>query len=106
MALTDLKCKNTQPDVKPYKLSDGQGLFLHVMPKGGKYWRLKYRFLGKEKGMALGVYPEVTLAGAREKQNQARKLLAQGINPAAAKQEHKRAHAITMGTTFKLVARE
>ena len=62
MALTDLKCKNTKPTDKPQKLSDSGGLYLHVMPNGSKYWRMKYRIHGKEKLLALGVYPETSMA--------------------------------------------
>jgi hypothetical protein len=65
MSLTDTGCKNAQPSEKSRKVSDSKGLYLEVMPNGSKYWRLKYRFVGKEKRLALGVYPEVTLKEAR-----------------------------------------
>lgn len=61
MKLTDIACKTAQPSDKPKKLSDGFGLYLEIAPNGGKYWRMKYRYLGKEKRLAFGVYPEVTL---------------------------------------------
>jgi len=66
MPLTDVACKKAQPRAKLYKLADGNGMYLEVMPSGSRYWRLKYRFGGKEKRLALGVYPEITLADARE----------------------------------------
>ncbi|MDX9689630.1 MAG: Arm DNA-binding domain-containing protein [Alphaproteobacteria bacterium] len=94
MRLTNTACKNAQPKERAYKLADGGGLYLEVMPNGSRYWRLKYRFVGKEKRLALGVYPEVTLAEAREKRDAARKLLSQDIDPGQAKQERKRQAAI------------
>ncbi len=81
MALNDLIIRNAKPLAKAYKLSDEKGLFLLVSPNGSRYWRLKYYFAGKEKLLALGVYPEVKLAEAREKRDQARKLLSQSIDP-------------------------
>jgi hypothetical protein len=77
--------QKAQPRAKLYKLKDGNGMYLEVMPSGSRYWRLKYRFGGKEKRLALGVYPEITLADAREKRADARKLLASGIDPSTAK---------------------
>jgi Arm DNA-binding domain len=76
--LSDTAVRNAKPKTKPYKISDGDGLFLHVMPSGSKYWRLKYFFAGKEKLLALGVYPDITLADARTRRAEARKLLAAG----------------------------
>ena len=70
--LTDPAIKKAKPDAKPYKLSDGGGLFLLVQPSGAKGWRLKYRHGGKEKRLSFGVYPEVTLKAARERQAEAR----------------------------------
>ena len=67
MALTDAKIRAAKPDDKPYKLADSGNMFLLVHPNGSRYWRLRYRFLGKEKTLALGVYPEVSLSEAREK---------------------------------------
>lgn len=81
MALTATAVKQAQPAEKPQKLFDGGGLFLFVTPEGGKYWRLKYRFGGREKKLALGVYPEVTLETARERRDEARTLLTEGIDP-------------------------
>ena len=81
MPLTDLQVKKTRANDKVQKLSDGGGLYLLVQPNGAKYWRLKYRYVGVEKVLALGVYPDVSLSGARERREKARKLLANGSNP-------------------------
>ena len=91
MALTELEIKKAKPETKAYKLTDGGGLFLLVHTNGGKYWRLRYRVGGKEKLLAIGVYPDVTLSEARERREQARKLLANGADPSAVKQEAKQA---------------
>jgi len=72
MSLTDTQIRNTKPTGKTIRLSDGKGLYLEISPRGGKWWRLKYRF-GKEKRLSLGVYPEVSLKGARERRDDARK---------------------------------
>ncbi len=66
MALTDIKVKTAKPKEKPYKLADGGGMYLLINTNGSKYWRMKYRFAGKEKMLSIGVYPDVTLADARE----------------------------------------
>ena len=66
MPLTDVVVRNAKPKDKPQKLTDGEGMLLYVHPNGGKYWRLQYRFAGKQKVLALGVYPEVSLADARD----------------------------------------
>jgi len=87
--LTHAKIKAAQPQEKPYKLSDSGGLFLHVKPNGGKYWRMKYRFAGKEKLLSIGVYPNVTLAKARAQRDEAKGLLADGIDPGLQKQLRK-----------------
>ena len=106
MPLTDTACRTTKPDTKPKKLSDGHGMFLLVQPNGAKYWRLAYRFDGKQKILALGVYPETSLAEAREKRTAARKHLASGVDPADAKRKEKQSEALTRGNTFELIARE
>lgn len=77
--LTDTTCKNAKPEDKPYRKADEKGVYLDVRPNGSKYFRLKYRFGGKEKLLALGVYPETSLAQARAKRDEARKQLAQGV---------------------------
>lgn len=94
------------PKAKPYKLSDGQGLYLEVMPSGAKYWRLKYRIAGKEKRIALGVYPEVRPQEARDKARAARNWVREGIDPSAKKKADKQAAALLGANTFELVARE
>ena len=81
MPLKDTNCRNAKPQDKPYRLYDEQGLYLEVQLNGGRYWRLKYRFLGKEKRLALGVYPEVSLQEARRKRDDARVQLASGQDP-------------------------
>ena len=106
MSLSDAKVRNTKPSGKPYKISDGDGLFLLVTPSGSKYWRLKYFFAGKEKLLALGVYPEISLSDAREKRIQARKILAAGGDPGDVKKESKRQLALKVENSFELVARE
>lgn len=106
MPLTNTACLNAKPAAKPYKLGDGGGLYLLVTPGDSKWWRLKYRFAGKEKCLALGVYPTVTLALAREKRAAAKKQLSEHIDPGAAKRETKARALLEAATTFELVARE
>ena len=106
MPLTDKTCKNAKPAERPYKLADGGGLYLEVVPSGGRYWRLKYRFGGKEKRLAFGVYPETSLADARDRRDKARKLLANEQDPGEVEQERKRQSALNASTTFEAVARE
>lgn len=89
MTLTDIKVKTAKPKDKPYKLADGGGMYLLINTNGSKYWRMKYRFAGKEKMLSIGVYPDVTLADAREKRSEARKLLAAGGDPGEAKRKKK-----------------
>lgn len=102
MPLTDLQVRKEKPSDKPRKLADGGGLYL-LVNQAGKYWRWKYRFEGKEKVMALGVYPDVSLAEAREAHQTARKLLASGADPMAERKQQAFAPA---GTTFMQVARQ
>jgi integrase len=106
MPLTDTACKNARPKANAYKKTDGNGLYLHVMPKGGRYWRLKYRFAGKEKVLALGVYPAVSLAKAREKRAVAKQMLADGIDPSVAKRDNRELSDLNAANTFEAVARE
>ena len=106
MALTDTACKNARSKEKPYKKADGGGLYLEVMPNGSRYWRLKYRFGGKEKRLACGVYPETSLAEAREKRAVARKMLEAGIDPSSAKRENRQLGELNATNTFESVARE
>jgi hypothetical protein len=81
MALTDTTLRSLKPGPKPRKVSDGKGLYIEVAPTGGKWWRLKYRIGGKEKRLSLGVYPDVSLRDARDRRDDARKLLARRIDP-------------------------
>ena len=81
MPLSDIVIRKAKPADKPVRLFDGGGLYLEISPTGGELWRLKYRFGGKEKRLALGIYPDVSLALAREGRDEARKLLAQEIDP-------------------------
>uniref|UniRef100_UPI0005724FA8 tyrosine-type recombinase/integrase n=1 Tax=Burkholderia pseudomallei TaxID=28450 RepID=UPI0005724FA8 len=105
MPLTDVQVRNAKASAAPYKLTDGNGMFLLVQPNGAKYWRLSYRFLGKEKRYSLGVYPEVTLATARKKRDEAREKLAAGIDPGEAKKAEKRASLLAAAHSFEVVAR-
>jgi hypothetical protein len=79
MALNDFTIRNKKPTNKPFKVTDEKGLFLLVHPRGTKYWRFKYSLLGKEKLLAFGVYPEVSLSEARIQRDEARKHLANGV---------------------------
>lgn len=105
MPLTDTAIRNAKPADKPVRLFDGGGLYLEIAPSGGKWWRLKYRFGGKEKRYSLGVYPEVTLATARKKRDEAREKLAAGIDPGEAKKVEKRANLLAAAHSFEVVAR-
>jgi integrase len=104
MALTDIKVRTVKPLDKPFKLTDGEGMHLLVNPNGAKYWRLQYRFGGKQKMLALGVYPTVTLADARKRREMAKKLVSDGIDPAEKKKEDKIEQSGS--TTFEAVARD
>ncbi|MCA8344191.1 integrase arm-type DNA-binding domain-containing protein [Burkholderia cepacia] len=106
MPLTDIQVRNAKASAAPYKLTDGNGMFLLIQPNGAKYWRLSYRFLGKQKTLALGVYPAVTLATARKKRDEAREQIAAGIDPGEAKKEARRAAEIAATNSFEAVARE
>ena len=106
MALTDTRIRNAKPGSKAYKLSDANWLYLVVQPSGSKLWRMNYRFLGKQKTLALGAYPEVSLQDARQRVAEARKLLAQGVDPSEHKKDQLRAAKLASGQTFKAVAEE
>ncbi len=117
MALTDIQVRQAKADLnKPIKLSDGKGLYV-LVTASGKYWRFDYRFAGKRKTLALGVYPDVPLAsakilngmrviGARERRDDARTLLAQGIDPSAARQALRQASVERAANSFEIIARE
>lgn len=106
MALTDTAIKAAKPKDKPFKLGDSGGLYLEISPAGGKLWRLKYRIEGREKRLALGAYPEISLADARERRDTARKELAAGIDPGVAKKAAKAARAAKNANSFEVIARE
>lgn len=106
IALTDVKVRTAKSQEKAYKLSDEKGLFLYITQNGSKYWRFKYRYLGKEKLLALGVYPDVSLALARERRDDARKLLASDIDPGEHRKVMKSASSDRAANSFELVARE
>ena len=106
MSLTDVKVRNTKPKEKQFKISDGGGMYLLITPNGSKCWRLKYRFGGKEKVLALGTYPERSLSEARQRREDARKLLANGVDPGTVKKAQKAAKADSDANSFEVVARE
>jgi integrase len=106
MKLNDKVCKNTKGKEKPYRLADGEGMYLEVRPNGSRLWRLKYRINGKEKRLSFGVYPVVSLAEARDKRIDAKKLLANGVDPSAFKKEVERKEQINNNNTFEVVARD
>ncbi|ECQ0326200.1 tyrosine-type recombinase/integrase [Salmonella enterica] len=106
MRLTATEIKAAKPRVKPYKLSDGGGLYLEVFPNGTKSWRMKYRIGGKEKRVVFGVYPVVTLAVARAKRDEARKILSAGGDPAQEKQAEKQAIKQAVSDSFERLALE
>lgn len=106
MPLTDTTIRNAKPGVKPIKLYDERGLFLIVTPTGGKWWRFRFKFDGKEKLLSLGIYPDVSLKDARERRDAARKLLANDINPSENRKVQKSARADRAADSFEVIARE
>ena len=104
--LTVLGLRKVKPSSKPKKLSDGGGLFLLLHQSGSKYWRMKYRFMGKEKLLAFGVWPEVSLTEARKKRNEAKQLLKSGKDPSAAKKNLKVSQKVAQSNTFGSVTEE
>jgi hypothetical protein len=104
--LSDLAIRRAKPGSKAQKLFDGGGLSLEISPAGDRRWRLKYRFGGKEKRLALGVYPEVSLALARSRREDARRLLAQGTDPSKQKKGAAAAKAGLDALTFESIGRE
>jgi integrase len=106
MPLTDIKVRAAKAKEKAYKLSDSGGLFLLINPAGSKYWRLKYRSHGKEKLLAIGVYPEISLAEAREKRDQAKKQIANGIDPGDFKKTSKYIIRKSEEGSLEYIARE
>jgi len=106
MALTQAQIRNTRPGDKPVRLFDGRGLYLEVAPSGGRWWRFKYRYAGKEKRLSLGVYPDVSLKDARERCEQARKVLAAGTDPSLARKAAKAAVRQGAENSFEAVSGE
>ncbi|MBU1191868.1 MAG: integrase arm-type DNA-binding domain-containing protein [Gammaproteobacteria bacterium] len=106
MPLTDTAIRNAKPGEKSIKLFDERGLYLEVAPSGGKWWRFKYRFNGKEKRLSLGVYSDVNLKEARDRRDAARKLLANGIDPSENRKAQKSARTDRAANSFEVVARE
>lgn len=106
MPLTDTAIRMAKPAGKARKLSDEKGLYLEVAPSGGKWWRFKYRFESKEKRLALGVYPDVGLKQAREKRDEARSLLAQGVDPAEHRKAVKAGRTDRAANSFEVLGRE
>jgi integrase len=104
MPLTDTAVRNAKPGPKVSRLFDGGGLYLEVSPSGGKWWRLKYRMDGKEKRLSLGTYPDTSLKDARERRDQARKLLAAGTDPSDERKADKAARKVAALNTFEAVA--
>jgi integrase len=105
MFLSDARIRRAKPSDKQVKLFDGNGLFLLVTPQGGRYWRFKYRFNGKEKLLSMGTYPEIPLAVARQRREEARRQVAQGVDPGVARRAQKQA-ATAAAETFEVIARE
>ena len=105
MPLTDTAIRKAKPADKPQRLFDGGGLYLEIAPSGGKWWRLKYRHGGKEKRLSLGTYPDTSLADARSKRDDARKLLAAGVDPSEQRKVEKAAGVEAAANSFEVVAR-
>lgn len=103
--LSEVKVRNTKPQGNAYKLFDGGGLFLFVTPSGGKLWHFKYRFDNKEKKLAFGTYPEISLDDARQRRDEARRQVAHGIDPGAVRKAQKQAET-SETETFEVIARE
>lgn len=106
MKLTDSACKKAKIHSKTQKLFDGAGLYLEITPQGGKLWRLKYRYAGKEKRIALGAYPLISLKQAREKRDEAKKMLDKLVDPALVRHETKYTTRTDNENTFEIIARE
>lgn len=106
MPLTDIALKAAKPTEKSQRLFDGAGLYLEISPSGGKWWRFKYRFDGKEKRLSLGVYPDVTLRDARERRDEMRRLIANGVDPGVNRKIQKAAKLERSANSFEAIARE
>jgi integrase len=106
MGLSDVQIRKALPKDKDYRMPDGDGLFLQVTAKGGKWWRLRYQFEGKEKLLSLGVYPDISLADARERRHEARTRIAKGIDPSADRKADKEKKAERSANCVEVIARE
>lgn len=106
MPLNDRQIRNAKPTDKPYKLNDGSGLYLYINTSGGKLWRLDFAIAGKRKTLSIGKYPIISLSEAREAAENARRMIAQGQDPAAAKQQAKEAQKAALLNTFEYLARQ
>lgn len=106
MPINDLQCRSAKPLEKPYKMHDSDGLYLKVMPNGSKYWRLKYRLLGKDKEMSLGIYPDISLTDARKGRDDAKEKVRQNIDPALVRLEQRQLATFAQANTFEQMAME
>jgi len=106
MALTALEVSKSKATDKTQRLADGGNMYLLIQPNGAKYWRMDYRLAGKRKTLAIGVYPDMSLSDAREQREQARKLIANGVDPVAVKQAQKAATIENVENSFEVIARE
>lgn len=104
--LTNTEVQNLKPKDDPYKVSDGGGMYVDVRPNGSKYWRLKYRFGGKEKLLALGVFPDVSLKEARRRRDDAKRLVDEGIDPGQQRKVEKLTAVLSAANTFEAIALE
>lgn len=106
MSLTATAVRNAKPSEKTQRLFDGLGLYLEISPKGGKWWRLKYRYAGKEKRLSLGTYPDTSLKAARDRRDEARKLLREGIDPSEHRKQVKTERRARSENSFEAIAKE
>lgn len=106
MALSHMACQAAKPKIKPYKMADGEGLYLEVTPSGTKYWRLKYRLHGKEKRISIGAYPAVSIADARKAKDDLKKEISNGIDPVLKRLQSAQTQALSQQLDFKSVAME
>src|ERR1022692_5153739 len=104
--LTRIKIESIKPSPKRQRIFDGRGLYLEIAPSGGRWWRFKYRFAGKEKRISLGVYPDIGLKDAREARDAARRLMAKGVDPAEHRKAARGAQEGRQAGHFEVVARE
>jgi hypothetical protein len=105
MALSDMAARNARPKAKPFKLYDEDGLYLFISPAGGKYWRVKYRWQSAEKTLSVGSYPEITLKEARERRDDARVLLAHGVDPYQERKRLEKAKILEKSSTLRVASR-